>query len=453
VSTAVPVPPYVEAAVECALQKLPADRFATAAEFAAALGGMPTTRNNTAARMAAQRTAAPVWRRRSTLMIGGAVLAVVAAFGAGWVSNRAPVVTAPPAIFSVTIPKEERLSGPPFSSIALSPDGATIIYVGSSTGGSGFQLYRRRLDELKSSVIPGTDGATDPAFSADGRWIAYNQGGNVFKLPLSGGGPLKVPTPEETLQSWIWGDDDNFFVATEEGSLALLKSDGSTQRIASPDAEKGEQALTPWGVLPGGAILTIASITGAAGPLLAIDAKSGARTVLSPTMIAGAGYDRGYLVWAQQDGALFAAAYDPRHHKVNGAVLAIASQVRVSPGGPAEIAFSHNGSLAYIPPLLTDLVMVDRQGRAMTVSQNRWRFHSPRISPDGRKIALNFYEPNYPDVWLLDLKDQNLTRLTLEGDGWTRTATLEVAARASARPRDLATPAASAARPPPTPST
>ena len=53
----------------------------------------------------------------------------------------------------------------------------------------------------------------------------------------------------------------------------------------------------------------------------------------------------------------------------------------------------------------------------MTIAQNRWRFHSPRISPDGRKIALNFYEPNYPDVWLFDLHDQSLTRLTLEGDG------------------------------------
>jgi len=411
------IPAHVEDAVLTALSKLPADRFATAAEFSAALGGMPTTRSNTATRLAAHRAAQPLWKRRSTVMAGAGIVAAGAVFAAGWVSNRAPVVTAPPAIFDVVIPKEERLSGPPFSSIALSPDGATIIYVGASPVAGSFQLYRRRLDELKSSPIPGTEGATDPAFSADGRWIAYNLGSSVYKAPLSGGGPVKVLTPEETLQAWIWGDDDNFIVSTEEGSLALLKADGTTQRIASPDAEKGEQELAPWGVLPGGAILTIATITGAAGPLLAIDEKSGTRSVLSPTMVAGAGYDRGYLVWVQQDGALFAAAYDPRKHKVAGAVLSIASQVRVSPGGPAEIAVSRNGSLAYIPPLSTDLVMVDRQGRAMTIAQNRWRFHSPRISPDGRKIALNFYEPNYPDVWLFDLQQQSLTRLTLEGDG------------------------------------
>ncbi|HEY6947954.1 MAG TPA: serine/threonine-protein kinase, partial [Gemmatimonadales bacterium] len=64
------IPPHVEAAVETALAKLPADRFATAAQFAEALnkpGAMPAT----LARTAVTRAAGPALPRRSALMPWG----------------------------------------------------------------------------------------------------------------------------------------------------------------------------------------------------------------------------------------------------------------------------------------------------------------------------------------------------------------------------------------------
>ena len=132
-------------------------------------------------------------------------------------------------------------TAPPSSTSARAATASSSI-AGASTNSSP-----RRSPAPRARAIP-----PSPPTAAGSRTISAF---GVFKAPLSGGGPVKVPTPEETLQAWIWGDDDNFIVTTEEGSLALLKADGTTQRIASPDAEKGEQELAPWGVLPGGAIL------------------------------------------------------------------------------------------------------------------------------------------------------------------------------------------------------
>ena len=413
------IPPHVEDAVHVALAKLPADRFATAAEFATALLGPSQPRAGTTASRAAaiQAPQARGWRKHLPLIkIGAAAtVAVAIAFVAGRSMHGASEPSAASAIFKVTVPPEERLSGPPSSSIALSPDGTTLVYVGTS--GSGFQLFRRRLDEVKSTPIPGTDQATEPTFSPDGRWIAYNMGLSLFKVPLTGGGPVRIPTPEEALQSWIWAGANEFIACTEEGALARLKADGSTERIALPDAEAGETNLIPWGMLPDGDVLVIAATQGAAGPLLAIDPRSGTRSVISKTIVSGAGYDRGYLVWVQPDGALFAAPYSAGKHTVSGSVMAIAKDVRVTPGGPAEIAVSRSGSLAYIPPLPSDLVMVDRQGRTLTLLQDNRGFHSPRVSPDGRRIAMSFTEQSARDVWLLDLRDRKLARLSFEGDG------------------------------------
>ena len=84
------IPPFIEEAVLTGLEKLAADRYATAAEFAAALGGAAPMR--TAARRAVTATGDARWRR---LAIGASALAVAAvAFGAWAWGRRSPAPTA-----------------------------------------------------------------------------------------------------------------------------------------------------------------------------------------------------------------------------------------------------------------------------------------------------------------------------------------------------------------------
>ena len=56
--------------------------------------------------------------------------------------------------------------------VAVSPDGARFAYVSRSSEGIA-HLSMRLLDNSKSTVLSGTEGAAAPFFSPDSRWIAF----------------------------------------------------------------------------------------------------------------------------------------------------------------------------------------------------------------------------------------------------------------------------------------
>ena len=160
------IPPHVEAAVLTALEKLPADRFATAAEFAAALSDTsPATAHRMAGRTPAFPSPRPLafapwilhwWRLRL-------------ARGAGFVRappqiGRSSGITSP----SATARSSRQLVriGPP---LALSPDGSRLAFIGDTLS----RIWVKRRDALEPALLPGTDGASSPVFSPDGAWIAY----------------------------------------------------------------------------------------------------------------------------------------------------------------------------------------------------------------------------------------------------------------------------------------
>ncbi len=151
------IPPQVEGAVLTALEKLPADRFATAAEFAAALAS-PTYASRATTSMAA---VAPL-RRSTRLMAAGWAVAVVAAAAAlfGWLR---PTPQLPVLRYAMALPEGQQLSNPRGTRIALSPDGRRLVYTGP--GPEGSQLWIRNRDQFTAAPIPGTDGATIPFFA------------------------------------------------------------------------------------------------------------------------------------------------------------------------------------------------------------------------------------------------------------------------------------------------
>jgi serine/threonine-protein kinase len=85
-------------------------------------------------------------------------------------------------------------------------------------------------------------------------------------------------------------------------------------------------------------------------------------------------------------------------------------------GGGGQVAMSSVGSLVFLPEQAPDLVLLDRAGRSEVVGQGR-RFHSPRISPDGGRVAYDFIQQGMRDVWTFDLRQRTLTRLSFENDG------------------------------------
>jgi serine/threonine-protein kinase len=410
------VPAHVEAAVLTALQKLPADRFASAAEFAAALaGGMPSVAGGATTAVLAM----PAPSRSRARIVGAAALSLVAlalGVGLGWVAARRARPEVHPARVSLAIPPDRRVVSNASPVAALSPDGATIVYVGLGDGVA--RLFARRLDDLTPAPLPGTEGGCCPKFSPDGRWLLYWDGrlGAYMRMSASGG-PATRLEGSQTLADIVPVPGSEELMATlQDGSLARVKNDGAVERIARPDSAAGEIQLSVMQALPGGAVLALATTTPPEGPLVAIT-PSGSRTKVITSQVEWAGFAEGRLVWSQGGGVLYAAPFDPVKLRFTGAEQALGVTAQITRGGLPKVALSAAGdALAYIPAAPATLALVARDGRATTLLAEPRSYHDPRVSPDGRRVLFDFSQGDR-DVWELDLEDTTLTRVTFEKDG------------------------------------
>jgi eukaryotic-like serine/threonine-protein kinase len=405
------IPPSIEAAVNKALAKLPADRFTTAAQFADALSGHGQV---AAASTPPTTVSAPARSRgRRYAVIGGAAL-VLLLLGAG-ASRLLPGTTAqvvPPARLSIQLPAHtpSRLFGAPVGTVALSPDGSLVAYV--STSERGPHLLLRRLDDLAAAPVSGTVGATDPVFSADGSWLSFISGGQNRKVPVGGGSPVAGPIRAGAF--YIWVGPDEYLFTGERGALSRMRG-ADVHSIAEPDTSLGEIRLVPTDVLPDGRILTLAHSQALTGAVWLIDPRNGKRQLVTRTLVGTAAYHDGHIAWVLPTGALVAARWDERSSEP-GTSHVIASNVRITPGAIPQIAFSRTGSLVYVASQPADLVRVDRNGQMQVIGGEPRRFHSPRVSPDGSRVAMDV-TGEIRDVWVLHLRDGTYTRLTFDEDG------------------------------------
>jgi len=420
------VPGHVSAAISKSLAKLPADRFARAASFAAALKDPSFGLGHEMLTAAATPLAAATARSHASRLLPWAFAGLTLALGVvtGRLTSRVEPDSGQVGRFTIATDSTHRLPGAPYRLVALSPAGDAVAYVGLSSQGT--QLYFRRLDELTPTPMSGTDGAVSPFFTPDGRWVAFYAGNALKKVAVTGGAPVTVQNaPFSGYPSSIWLDDGALLTVTGDGVIRRLDADGALSVIAAPDSAQGETALFVSDILPDGrTVLVTAATQGSTnGRGIALDVESGERQVIIEAVINSMAYDDGYLVWAQPDGVLIGAAFDPDRTAITGSPVTLAQSVRVSVGGPAHFSISDNGALVYVPEFPFSLALVDRGGTREVVSDVQRRFHSPRVSPDGRHIAVDFSYQGSRDVWTLDLRQRTLTRLTFANDGhdpiWT----------------------------------
>jgi len=102
---------------------------------------------------------------------------------------------------------------------------------------------------------------------------------------------------------------------------------------------------------------------------------------------------------------------------VTGDPVPLANDVALSGAGVAQFALATNGTLVYAPSPARSLVTVDRKGVAKPVTEEQANFHSPRFSPDGSRIAVDFTSQDGRDVWMLDRRQKTMSRVTFDHDG------------------------------------
>jgi len=405
------IPPSVEAAVFTALEKLPADRFATAAEFAAALADRSYTTATAAARAPARTTG----NRLPWILCGAAVIGM-AIFGFLW-SRRPPEATGDVVRAILELPAGTSLSYP---SLALARDGSRLVVAGAQ--GDKNLLLQRTLDNLAFSIIPGSGDANRPFLSPDGKWVAFASVKMMRKIPLDGG-----PAADIAKSDWAGGDwtVDGSIVYTPDyvSGLWMVPAGGGTPRqLTTPDSGRGELAHWWPQLLPDGehVLFTAFSSPIERARIEVLSLKTGKRTVLLEGGVSARYVTAGYLLYAKNE-ALYAVPFDPGKLKVTGQPVPVIQDVALATDdGRAGFAVSDNGTLAYIaastfvPDL--DLVWVNRRGEAGASITAPARFGEPAISPDGHRIAISIAKPGEPkDAWVLDLVRGTRTALTNGG--------------------------------------
>jgi serine/threonine-protein kinase len=183
------VPPNVDAAIRKALEKLPADRFSSAQDFAKALGD-PGFRHGAVA-TAGMGAGRGLW---NPLSMAATAMALV--LGAGLALSL--VGSAPPLPVSRHVLSTEGLAGPNVRMglfMAVAPDGSSLVVPVEAA--SGLQLGLKLRGSTEVTPIPGTEGASNVVFSPDAQSIAYRIGSDLFTRPIEGGSVARIADDTE----------------------------------------------------------------------------------------------------------------------------------------------------------------------------------------------------------------------------------------------------------------
>jgi serine/threonine-protein kinase len=324
-------------------------------------------------------------------LVTGAVIAAL------WLAPR----SAPSPVIRSIIPADALVSTTD-RSFAFTPDGQSLAFV----SGDARQIIVRRLDALEPNTILTTAAYVRGIYpSPDGRWVGFVENHfSLRKIPTAGGAPVTVVMMDGPSRGAAWGPDGTIVFASgapETGIQRVASAGGPVSVLTRPDHAHGERDHVQPEWLPGGrsVLFTIIPERGGldAAKVAILDVATGAtRTVIDGGY--GARYvDSGHLVYGAA-GALWATRFDLSRLETQGAPVEVLRSVIIETvsaipdfdiSGPGTLAYlqSANASNTVLP------VWVDRNGRETPLPAPPGRYSHPRLSPDGRRVAIS----SYPD--------------------------------------------------------
>jgi len=346
--------------------------------------------------------------------------AVLAATGAIY-STRLHTSTSPAAVASLAIlppPGERLISG--VRAVNISSDGSRIAL--STDKG----LYLRTLDSFELRPLGGSRMAVgNLAFAPDSRHIAVIGLDGIQSIDVTTGGTERLPVPRVN-QAGVLGSlrwtEQGLLGAFGGGGVWLLRNDAWQQLIQLDASEATSSAQ----LLPDGehVLLTILRLADPqrTGDVVIQDVKSGARIKVAERASDAVYFANAYITYVK-DGVLLAHPFDVVALKPTGAPVRLVDGVQSANNINATMQYglSTNGTLAYVPgqampaALAMDLVVSDRQGHVEHLHLPAAPYETPRISPDGRMLAVSTNDGTDASVWVRDLAGASSTRRLTTG--------------------------------------
>jgi Tol biopolymer transport system component len=375
------VPPHVEAAILRSLERLPADRFATADAFGRALDD-PTLRHPRQEVAGAMVAGSPrAWMRQGLSRVAVALVVLLAGWAASvtfWPSQPPP----PAPVVRVVLNGDA--ATPPFH---LSEDGRWL----AARPDQGGPIHLRRLDREGEQEISVPLGDAPVGFSPDGRWLLVAGGNGLYRLPVEGGNPVQIVTGMMAAMA-AWSDQGVILVSTMDGTFTVPWTGGDTVRVMD------EGILSVWWprFLPGGryVVFTKGAVLSPQADIWGLDLESGERHLLVEDAFQPQYTSTGHLLFARSNQGIYAVALDPRTLEVTGSPVLVMDSVVTQLAMPsAQYAVSKAGIAVFRrgPPeagLDQRLgFLVDSAGRADPLLLPAGDIDQVALSPDGGRMA------------------------------------------------------------------
>jgi Tol biopolymer transport system component/tRNA A-37 threonylcarbamoyl transferase component Bud32 len=352
--------------------------------------------------VAAARGAQPAW-----IVAAAFGLIAVVALWAFWRASQAPTGRWP-VRFDIDV-----MNFP--ASIAVSPDGRRVAF-----RAGGGPLLMRRLDQDSITPLSGTEGGQDPFFSPDGRWLGFFAGRKLCKILLGGGVPVTLCDARNG-RGGSWGQD-GYIVASLDANSGLSRvpaNGGKPELITGLPGEIEDAHSHRWPqVLPHGRGVLFTSAGGGQYSLWVLKAGSTRPKLLLKNARDGRYMESGYLVYCRQ-GSLIAAPMDLDRLELTGDGVPLVTNVHVF--GTVRVFFelSPSGTLVYVrgkPENKRVVSWLDSAGRTEPLLSFPQRYLTPRLSPDGKRLAVAVEQGDGANVWVYDWSRGTMTAMPEGGE-------------------------------------
>ncbi len=347
-------------------------------------------------------------------MIAAVALAGIVGGGViGALALRFLTAPEPPRVarFEMVAPQSAPFASSAGVNVIVSPNGSSIVY--SAQPGGIDQLLLRRIDDIAAKAIPGTERATNPFFSPDGNRVGFVSGGQLKTIALSGGPPSVVCDLTGQVQGATWAGDAIVFGQAGSGLFRVPAVGGQPQRIAAPDAKAGETDYRWPEALPGGnaVLYTVFASGGVRQARIAVRRIDGS----DPRILVEGGTNphyvpSGHLVYASVPSSLMAVPFDLGQLRVTGAAVPVQEGVIAKGNGAVDFAVAGDGTLVYQLGAATvfqsgrGFQWVGRDGKPLgTVVTRLDGPRYPRLSPNGRRLAVTLGPSNQGNIWIVDV--------------------------------------------------
>jgi serine/threonine-protein kinase len=370
----------------------------------------------------------PLWQRVMPIAVTAAVAAIVGgAVASQWQRTEPPRVMR----FTYQLANDQAFTNTGRPIVALSDDGTQMAFI------ANFGLHVRKMSELHAKLLvsggsptaQGPGSITTPAFSPDGRWIAFWVAGNasagtIKKISTAGGAPVTICQATNPY-GISWDGEDILFGQLGRGIVRVSASSDQPEVLVP----KKENELGSPQLLPGGRHILYTAAAAADWSASSVVVHElgtpNAKTIIR-NGVEGRYVPSGHIVYAQ-DGVLMATAFDTASMEVRGEAVPVVEGVRRSTAAAgiptAHFSISDDGSLAYLPgpaklnSELFDVALLDHKDAITPLNLPSNMYTFPRFSPDGRYLAVGVESATPADIWIYDLSGtSSLRRLTFGGN-------------------------------------